>query len=134
MSTPRPICLVDDSDDYLVLLQALLNRQFPAYPILLFRSGQALLDQLPQLNKKPSLILLDRHMPGLDGHQTLLIIRAQSTYLRTPIVMMSADASDQEIQSCYGAGANSFLKKSYAGLPIPDAISLICRYWLELNQ
>lgn len=127
-------CVVDDDADYRFLLQQLFNRHFPDHPVRFFASGQAFFDELPKINPKPRLILLDRHMPGVDGHQVLLMLKQHIDYKKIPIVMMSADASAFEINDCYEADVNSFIIKPIDFNLLKQAISTICQYWLEFNQ
>ena len=126
-------CLVDDNPDYRTLIHYFFKQSCPEHPVRLFASGQALLDALPQLSPMPSLILLDRHMPGLDGHQTLAILKQHPLYKRIPVVMMSAQASRKEIDNCYESGVNSFLSKNPDSTTLQEALSSVCRYWLDLN-
>lgn len=128
------VCIVDDTADYRFLVQFLFKRHFPQYSLTLFTDGEDLLAALPELNPLPSLILLDRHMPELDGHQTLLRLKGQLTYKKIPVVMMSADATDAEINDCYEAGANSFLRKSIHLDSLKQQLEVVCQYWLEANQ
>ncbi|GAB3642692.1 response regulator [Spirosoma arcticum] len=128
------LCIVDDDADYRFLVQQVFSRFLSAYPMRLFPSGKALLDELPQMSEQPNLILLDRHMPDLDGHQTLLYLKQQSAYQKIPVVMMSAHASLFEIEDCYKAGVNSFLFKKSGLAPLKDTLSAVCQYWLELNR
>ena len=73
MNSPALLCVIDADADYRLLFKLQLNRNFPAYSVRVFANAKAFLDELPQL--KPSLILLDRHMPEFDGHQTLLVLK-----------------------------------------------------------
>ena len=128
------LCIVDDDADYRFLIQQIFSRFLSVYPMRLFPGGKAFLDELPQMREKPSLILLDRHMPDLDGHQTLLYLKQQSAYQKIPVVMMSAHASFSEIETCYEAGVNSFLFKKSNIVPLKDTLLTVCQYWLELNH
>lgn len=109
---PVSVCLVDDSADYRFLIQTVLKRQIPHCQLHLFADGQALLAGLPHLSEMPSLILLDQHMPGWNGHQTLVVLKQHPMYRAIPVVVMSADATHTEVTSFYQAGANRFLPKS----------------------
>ena len=133
MKPPRLTCIVDDDADYRLLLQLLFKRSFSRYPVRFFAGGQELLDALASQSPLPSLILLDRHMPELDGHQTLVCLKQHPTYKKIPVVMMSAHASRREIEGCYESGVNSFLSKNIDPFSQQEALSTICRYWLELN-
>lgn len=132
-STPS-IFVVDDQADFRFILQQLFGRHCPASPVRFFGGGQVLLEELARVQPKPSLILLDRHMPGLDGYQTLLALKSQPAYKKIPVVMMSGEASALDINECYEAGANSFLRKPL-DLPAMQAmLEAICHYWIETNQ
>ena len=126
--------IVDDEADYRFILQKVFSHFLSAYPVRFFSSGHALLEALSQMEQKPSLILLDRHMPNLDGNQTLLQLKQHPAYQKIPVVMMSAHASLPEIEACYEAGVNSFLFKKTDLTSLKDSMMAICQYWLELNQ
>lgn len=134
MVSNRLICVVDDQADFRFLLQHLFYNYLPVYPVYFFDSGYALLDELIDMSPKPSLILLDRHMPHFNGHQTLLALKGNAAYKKIPVVMMSADASALEINGCYETGVNSFLLKKVDFQSMKEMIESVCRYWLETNQ
>jgi CheY-like chemotaxis protein len=134
MKTTRLLCIIDDAADYRFLLQQLFSQSLAAYSVRLFASGQAFLEALPQLSEKPDLIILDQHMPDLDGHETLLRLKQLPDYQMIPVVMMSAQASPEEINGCYHAGANSFLLKPIDYNTLKETMLTISQYWLELNQ
>ncbi|MBO0952945.1 response regulator [Fibrella forsythiae] len=134
MNTPNLVCVVDDNEDYLFLLQSLFHRWLPTYQVRCFVGGQAFVNVLPQLESAPGLILLDRHMPVMNGHQTLEHIRRHPLTATTPVVMMSALASAHERAGCYRSGANSFLLKPLDLMSMKDTLTLLCHYWLEVNQ
>jgi PAS domain S-box-containing protein len=67
--------------------------------------------------RSPDLILLDMQMPNLDGYQTAQQLR-QMGYSR-PIIALTADAMQGDMQRCIESGCNAYLSK-----PI-DAASLL---------
>jgi CheY-like chemotaxis protein/anti-sigma regulatory factor (Ser/Thr protein kinase) len=60
---------------------------------------------------RPDLILLDVHMPDLSGYEVLELLRADATTAAVPVVMLSADASHEQIQRFRDAGARDYLTK-----------------------
>ncbi len=134
MITTPQVCIVDDTDDYRLILKHLFKQYFPHYSIALFANGSDFWEALGQFNQSPFLILLDRHMPGLDGHQTLLRLKKHPVYRKIPVVMMSAGASVQEVNGCYEACANSFLSKPMDFDQLRQQLGLVCQYWLETNR
>lgn len=127
------VCVVDDKADLRFILKKMFNLSFPQYPIRLFENGRILLDKLPHQDLLPSLILMDYHMPVLDGYQTLCQLKQHPVHQVIPVVMMSAEASKSQIQACYRAGANSFLRKPIDFSAQLDLISQLGQYWLQTN-
>ena len=128
MTSNLSVALVDDAADYRLVVAAIFKRHFPSCLLRLFVSGQAFLDALPQLGKKPNLVLLDQHMPQLSGYQTLVELKQQTLYRSLPVVMMSADASHSEITSFYEAGATTFLAKPTDFNSLKETLLAACQY------
>ena len=137
--TTEAIFVVDDSADYRFLLQQVFARFLPGYAVRFFASGtdlyQHLLSQTDTalLVPPPQLILMDLNMPGLSGYETLLVVK-KSAWRRVPVVIITSEGSEQERVSCYEAGANSFVIKPVGIEAMNATFTLICQYWVELNQ
>src|SRR5665213_45939 len=59
----------------------------------------------------PDLILLDVHMSDLSGYEVLELLRRDVRTASIPVVMLSADASHEQIQRFRDAGARDYLTK-----------------------
>lgn len=57
------------------------------------------------------LILMDMQMPGMDGLQATVAIRAMTQHRETPILAMTANAFDEDRRACAKAGMNDFVTK-----------------------
>ena len=60
---------------------------------------------------EPDIILLDQHLPDLRGDEVLVRLKAEPATRRTPVVMLSADASPGQIRRLRDAGAAAYLTK-----------------------
>jgi len=60
---------------------------------------------------RPDLILLDVHLPDISGDQVLRELRADPELGRTPVVVLSADATPGQVQRLLAAGAQAYLTK-----------------------
>ncbi|MBI3876608.1 MAG: response regulator, partial [Verrucomicrobia bacterium] len=70
---------------------------------------------------KPTVILLDLVMPGIDGLTLVRHFRANPNTGETPIVVLSTKEEPTIKSQAFGAGANDYLVK------LPDKIELIAR-------
>lgn len=57
------------------------------------------------------LVLMDVMMPGLDGFDTMRIVRQLDGYKSLPIVAVTAKAMMGDREKCIDAGANDYIAK-----------------------
>lgn len=82
------------------------------------------------LELKPNLILMDIHLPGIDGIETTEQIRKNPQFKETPIVALSADAFTEQQQKAKKAGMNDYLTK-----PIEfDKLVVVLKKYLPAAQ
>ena len=74
-------------------------------------------------NKKPDIIFMDVMMPGMDGFETSRAITGQNRQHSPPIIMCSANATDEDKRDAKESGAVSFLSKPYT----PDQLDAVLR-------
>ena len=60
---------------------------------------------------EPDLILMDLHMPKMDGLAAAKIIWAEPKVCKIPIVMLSADALSEQKKAAYAIGIQEYLTK-----------------------
>ncbi|HKP79782.1 MAG TPA: response regulator [Phenylobacterium sp.] len=74
------------------------------HELVVARSGEEALKRL--LSEEFALILLDLHMPGMDGYETAALVRSRKRNQHTPIVFLTAIFRDEaHIFQAYSAGA-----------------------------
>jgi len=71
----------------------------------------------PEQSKKlvyqhhPNLILLDLHLGGRDGAEVLSLLKQDAHTASIPVVIISADATNNQIQRLLSMGATAYLTK-----------------------
>jgi PAS domain S-box-containing protein len=60
---------------------------------------------------QPDLVLLDMHLPDLNGDQVLHMLKDDPATAAIPVVMLSADATTGQVQRLIEAGAEGYLTK-----------------------
>jgi signal transduction histidine kinase/CheY-like chemotaxis protein len=114
----KPTILFIDSDREAVEI-ARMNLE-SVFDIIVAESGEAGLTMA--LQHKPSIILLDSYLPGLDGYRLCRILRTQDETRDTPIAFFSAGTQNDEIQKCFASGADDFIVKPFSGRELVDKI------------
>lgn len=108
MTQPVRFLLVDDLEENLVALKALLQRD--GLEILTARSGAEALELL--LVHDVSLALLDVQMPGMSGFELAELMRGTARTRLVPIIFITAAGADEERRfKGYEAGAVDFVLK-----------------------
>lgn len=106
--TPINVLLVDDLDENLLALEALLQRD--GLTCLKARGGEEALELL--LVHDVALALLDVQMPGMDGFELAEFMRGSERARHIPIIFVTAGAaSNQRRFRGYEAGAVDFMQK-----------------------
>jgi signal transduction histidine kinase len=102
------VVVVDDNVPSLQLVQLLLARSG-------FRWVRGVSDPRELIARyeelRPELVVLDLHMPGMDGYATLAALRARATAADLPILVLTADATRSATHRALELGANDFLTK-----------------------
>jgi signal transduction histidine kinase len=125
--SPVSFLLVDDLDENLLSLEALLRRD--GLEILKARSGDQALETL--LRHDVALALIDVQMPGLNGFELAELMRGNERTRRVPIIFVTAGSVDSQRRfRGYEAGAVDFIHK-----PIePDILRSKADVFFELSR
>ena len=80
--------------------------------------------------EQPDLILLDDTMPVMDGLEALAALKANPATRDIPVVMLSADAGQENIEQARQLGALSFITKPFTG----DSLVASLQHHIHLTQ
>jgi hypothetical protein len=107
---PATVLLVDDRPENLVALTAVLDDL--NLRLVQASSGEEALKEL--LKEDVALILMDVHMPGLDGFDTVSLIKQRARSQHIPIIFVTAvNVADSYVRRGYAVGAVDYILKPF---------------------
>jgi CheY-like chemotaxis protein len=121
--TGKKILIVDDDVRSIFALTSVLE----SYEIKVIfaengKDGVATLSSTPDVD----LVMMDIMMPGMDGYETMRLIRQDERHRLLPIVCLTAKAMKGDREKCIKAGASDYVSKP---VDVDRLISLL-RVWL----
>ena len=124
------ILLVEDNqDDYEATVRS-LKKNHLVNPVHWCKNGQEALNYLQNTGiEKPSLILLDLNMPGIDGRQVLEKIKADPKLKYIPVVILTTSSDSKDVEQCYCIGASTYIQKPVSFDGLTEAIRTMKDYW-----
>ncbi len=106
------VLIVDDNPSNVALLQALLDEQ-GLFRIYTETDPRRVPRQLAQ--NDPDLVLLDLHMPDVDGYEVLTQIKLYAAGSFLPVLVLTADTTTTARDRALGQGAQDYLIKPIDG-------------------
>ncbi|PRH82192.1 response regulator [Arenimonas caeni] len=119
---PMRVLVADDQPANRLVLQRLLERA--GHQPVFAEDGEQALDRLEAETLDAAIV--DLHMPGVDGLEVIKQARVmQAGGERTPIVVLSADATVDAVRDAEAAGAYTFLTKPVVASRLLDTLAEI---------
>jgi CheY-like chemotaxis protein len=137
----RPILLVEDNPDDIELTLIALQKTRLANPVVSVRDGAEALDFLrregayaDRPEENPAVILLDKKLPKVDGHEVLREVRADDRLRRVPVVMLTSSREERDLLKSYDLGVNAYVVKPVEFDDFMAAINDLGVFWAVLNE
>jgi CheY-like chemotaxis protein len=118
MGLPKIMHVEDDPDIREIALLALDT--VGGLTIVQFSSGQEAIERVAEI--APDLFLLDVMMPGMNGEETFLALRAMEQFADTPAVFMTAKAQPSEVARLRELGADEVITKPFDPMTLAQQI------------
>jgi two-component system, response regulator len=136
------ILLVEDNENDILLTKRAFAKSNIKNEIVVARDGEEAIDYLFGNGAKscldgklcPVLILLDIHLPMIDGLQVLKRIRDDERTHLCRVVILTSSEGEGDLLRSYQLGVDSFIRKPVDFVQFSEAVSQLGLYWLVLNE
>jgi two-component system response regulator len=105
------------------------------------QDGEEALDYVMRTGKhagrspgNPRLMLLDLHMPRVDGLEVLNKLKSTPATQSIPVVITSSSDQVSDMRKCYAEHANSYFVKPVDFQQFMDNMALLGSYWVKVNS
>jgi CheY-like chemotaxis protein len=119
------VLLVDDDIRNIFALTSLLERHH--MDVISAQNGQEAIQKLESTDEI-AIVLMDVMMPGMDGYETMRLIRRNRRLRLLPIIALTAKAMKGDRKKCLEAGASDYVAKPVNS----EQLLALVRRWLHL--
>ena len=126
MAEKQRVLIVDDDENIAELISLYLMKE--CYETMIVNDGEEALKVFPEF--KPSIVLLDLMLPGIDGYQVCREIRTGS---QTPIIMLSAKGEIFDKVLGLELGADDYMIKPFDSKELVARVKAVLRRYQPVS-
>ena len=120
---PATLLYIEDSASNVQVVAMTVARLRPHWRFLSAPDGPSGLQQARE--HRPQIILLDLQLPGMNGDEVLVKLRADPLTARTPVLLLSADATTHSRERLLALGATDYLPKPFNLAQLLDKVDTL---------
>ena len=128
----RAIIIVDDDKDFNNMLKSYLQQKLPTAKILQAYNGFEAGRDIAEV--KPSIVILDIDLPGLDGTQLCTQIKSDTSFGKPAVISVTGLNDSQVKKAVLDAGADDYLVKPVSQELLHIRLTIIERQIQQLEQ
>lgn len=136
----KSILLVEDNDAHAYLIRRYIEHVPSVGHIDRVSDGSQALDYFfgdrPEgtFQARPDLVLLDLHLPRVNGFDVLRKIKLSPDLRSIPVVVLTTSETRNDASTAYELHANGYLIKPIDASMMAEMLTATVRYWLICNQ
>jgi CheY-like chemotaxis protein len=140
MNTRPCILVVDDDENDLRMIAGALPKGGDRPEVCFAHDGEEALDFVyergafkSRTSGMPGLVMLDLHMPRVNGWEVLRQMKSDPQLRWVPIVIFSSSARDSDVCDSYELGANAYVVKPIDFELFRQTVKSIDSFWINCN-
>ena len=113
------ILIVEDNPVHMRLIEMTLRAK--NYTLLKAASGEEALEIA--VRGKPDLVIMDIHLPKMNGFEVTRKLRENPAFSHTPIIALTANAMKEDIERVIESGGDAYSTKPINTRELPEVIA-----------
>lgn len=135
----KTILLVEDNSNDALLTQRSLKKANIMNKVIWLKDGAEAIDFLlvnclQKGEPLPQLVLLDIHMPRVNGIEVLQRIRSEARLSWLPVIIFTSSKEEKDLLESYRLGINSYICKPINFEAFATVVAAVGCYWLLVNH
>jgi len=136
-SRPAVVLLVEDDENQVLLTQLAFEEAGLEVDLRCVSDGAECMAYLGRAGRDaatpwPDLVLLDVHLPRMDGTEVMAAIAASEELRTLVVVVLTTSINPDDLQRMYALRCNSYVVKPVEFKAFVETVRGIGRYWLQL--
>ena len=130
MRSEKPILLVeDDAIDRMTVERALKEIRVTNTLEMVGNGEEALEFLRDPAREQPGIILLDLNMPKMNGIEFLKFVKADESFRRIPVVVLTTSKDEQDRVDSFNLGVAGYMVKPVDYMQFVEVVKAIDLYW-----
>jgi two-component system chemotaxis response regulator CheY len=117
----KTILVVDDSPTVVKFVSFSLKSK--GFHIVTACDGMDAIEKMSSMHGDIDLVITDLNMPNLDGYGLIDTLRQNQKYKDTPIIILTSEDDDKDMEKGIDVGANSYLVKPFKSNILIEEVS-----------
>jgi len=113
------ILIVEDNPVHMRLIEMTLRAK--NYDLLKATSGEEALEMA--VRGKPDLVIMDIHLPKMNGFEVTRKLRENQAFSHTPIIALTANVMKEDIERVIESGGDAYSTKPINTRELPEVIA-----------
>jgi len=135
MKDDRPIMIVEDDPVDLMSIKRAFAELKITNDLVTVNSGQKAIDIIHAAEiARPTLVLLDLRMPGIDGLEVLETLRRSNSYGTVPVIILTTSNEERDKVATFKLGISGYMVKPVDYKQFVEVVRAIDLYWTLSQQ
>ncbi|TVZ27831.1 response regulator receiver domain-containing protein [Gillisia sp. Hel_I_86] len=122
------LLIEDDFIEVMKMNRAITGLNLP-HNIIEATNGEEAMEALQQTNQLPDIILLDLHMPKINGIEFLEMLKSNSDLRQIPVIILTTSGNHKDLMECYKIGISGYIVKPLKYEDYVEKIRVVFDYW-----